>query len=92
MKNHQIKCEHCSEWVSGKYEICENCGKTLRAKEKSEAMKASRVRDPLKPQLIEIYETDAPLIRVGKNIIRVGQIVLYAIIGFLVWITTWAVG
>lgn len=92
MKNHQIKCEHCHSWVSAKYETCENCSKTLRAKEKSQALNSNKKRDSLKPDLIQIYEHDKPIVQVGKHIIRTGQIILYAIIGFLVWITTWAVG
>ena len=92
MKNHQIKCEHCEDWVRAKQETCESCGKTLRAREKSEALRKGKLRDPLRPQLISISEFDAPFIKVGKHVIRVGQIILYAFISFMVWMTTWTVG
>jgi RNA polymerase subunit RPABC4/transcription elongation factor Spt4 len=92
MSDHQIKCEHCGSWVDANKETCEVCGKVLRAKDKSETLKRSKVPDPLKPQLIKIHDSDSAVMKFFKKLVQVGQLVFYAIVSFLIWVTSWAVG
>jgi len=92
MQDHQVKCEHCGEWVPVRYETCDHCGKVLRAKEKHEALQRKRLFDPLKPRFIEIRETDPAPLKLIKRMVQFGQLIFYAIISFLVWVTTWTVG
>ena len=94
MEQHEVKCEHCGEWVSPKNETCSNCGKKLREKEKQKEQesKAKRLKDSLEPQLIEINEYDNLIVKFFKHIFRLGQMVFYAIITFLVWLSSWIIG
>lgn len=89
---HQIKCEHCGEWVDAKSEQCSYCGKTLREEEKKAASSSKRLKDSLEPQLITIYDDDNVFIKFFKRIIQLGQMTFYAIITFLVWVTSWTIG
>ncbi len=89
---HQIKCEHCGEWVDAKLEQCNYCGKTLREEEKKEAYSSKRLKDSLEPQLITIDDDDHPVLKIAKRIVQLGQVIFYAIITFLVWVTSWTIG
>lgn len=94
MEQHEIKCEHCGEWIDSKNEVCTYCGRTLREEERKQEKESleKRLKDSLKPQLIEINKNDNFVIKSIKRMIRSGQIVFYAIVTFLIWFTSWAIG
>lgn len=90
--DHQIKCEHCGEWVDAHLDQCNFCGKTLREEEKTAASSSNRLKDSLEPQLIPIHDDDSLVVKFFKRIFQLGQMIFYAIIAFLVWITSWTIG
>lgn len=89
MIGHQVKCLNCNEWTSGKKKHCESCGSLTKQPEEKNS---KRLEDPLKLQFIKINKDDGSLVILGKRIVQFGQLILYAIISFLVWISSVTVG
>ena len=90
--SHQIKCEHCGEWTDPSLDKCTYCGKTLREEEKKVKASSNRLKDSLEPQLITINDDDHPIVKLFKRVVQLGQMIFYAIITFLVWVTSWTIG
>lgn len=92
MKSHEIKCEHCGYWTNSKIENCPNCNNKIRANDRKNDLERSKRPDPFKPRFIKIKDNDNLIIQFLKRIVQFGQLVFYAIVSFLIWVTTWAVG
>jgi hypothetical protein len=92
MGSHEIKCEHCNNWVSKKEKTCSFCHKNIREIDQKKDLERSNKPDPFKLRLIQINNSDNLLIQFLKRIVQFGQLIFYAVISFLIWITTWAVG
>lgn len=92
MKSHEIKCEHCDFWVDSKTDICPNCKNNIRGEERKKNLERSNKPDPFKPRFIKINNYDNILIQFLKRIVQFGQLIFYAVVSFLIWVTTWAVG
>lgn len=82
-------CQHWSHWQQQAADRCEHCGELLdpRAQQEAQHRAATKhLRGGI--QLIEIKPEDGGLMRFFKTIVRGGQLLFIAIIGFIVWLVT----
>ena len=90
------KCPNCqqwSDWEQQPSDRCTHCGALLDPLAHAEvAQRAAAAQQPSGIQLIEINPEDGPLLRFFKTIVRGGQLLFIAILGFLVWFVTIVTG
>ncbi|MBU6120570.1 hypothetical protein [Hymenobacter siberiensis] len=82
-------CQQWSHWQQQATDRCEHCGKLLdpRTHEETRQRAATEhLRGGI--QLVEIYPEDGGLVRFFKTIVRGGQLLFVAILGFIVWLVT----
>ena len=87
MSKHERKCEHCGEWNDVQLETCKSCGEAFDKVFRAHMAKLKKKKIFDIP-LIEIKETDAPPIKILKKVVQFHQLIFYAIIGFLVYLST----
>ncbi|MAX80671.1 MAG: hypothetical protein CL843_10920 [Crocinitomicaceae bacterium] len=92
MHIHEVKCDQCGQWTHGKNHRCEHCGAILKEEEKKEIAVRKAKGDSIKPRFVKINEEDGWLLVIGKYVIRTGQFIFYALISFLIWITSLTIG
>jgi len=93
MELNERKCEECRQWVDGNIEVCPNCRTVFNERNKKEY--ESHKIEAMKPQkipLIPIHESDNFLIVFLKRIIRVHQMVFFAIVSFLAYMVAATAG
>ncbi len=88
----EVKCEHCKKWTDGTVKECQHCGGVLNAKYLAEKEELEKVETVMKFPLIEIDEDDPILIKMGKYVIRAGQVVFFAIVTFVAYLAAGTVG
>lgn len=86
-QNHLKRCADCNQWTDGSLDKCSHCGAQLDKKYKEEIKRREEMGDPRLP-IIQIDKSDPIWIKVIKRPIQLVQIVVYAIIAFLVYLTT----
>lgn len=82
-------CQQWSRWQQQAADCCEHCGALLdpRAHHEAEQQAATaHLRGGL--QLIEITPADGGITWFFKTIVRGGQLLFIAILGFIVWLVT----
>jgi len=85
--DHLKRCKQCNKWTDGDLAFCSYCGfeHNLEAnKEKEERKKKGDIDVPI----LRIHDTDPTWLKVVKRPFQVIQLVLYAIIGFLIYLST----
>ena len=80
-------CQQWSEWQQQADDRCEHCGALLDPRTHAEAQQAAAA-PPRGIQLMEIKPEDGGLVRFFKTLVRGGQLLFIAIIGFIVWLVT----
>lgn len=87
MHNHLKRCEHCNAWTDGNKTHCEHCRGELNEVYKREVKAREDQGDPRLP-IIQIKANDPTWVKIAKRPIQLVQLVAYAIIAFLVYLTT----
>jgi primosomal protein N' len=87
MSKHERKCEHCGHWNDVELEKCESCGEEFNRVFK-EDMEKLRKKKPFDIPVITIHPDDSPPFKFFKKIVQFHQLIFYAIIGFLVYLST----
>ena len=93
MKLNERKCGNCQKWVDGNHESCPDCNTIFYEDRKKDF--ASHKEEAMKPQkvpLIPIYETDSKIIVFFKHIIRVHQMVFFAVVSFIAYMVAATAG
>jgi len=85
--DHLKRCKNCREWTNGKLDHCTFCGAELDAEYKKEIQKRIDLGDPKVP-LLQVHDHDPVWLKLVKRPIQVAQLIFYAIIAFLVYLTT----
>lgn len=86
------KCPSCQQWSHWQQQAadrCEHCGELLDPRAQGEAQQQAateHLRGGI--QLVAINPEDGGLLRFFKTIVRGGQLLFIAIIGFVVWLVT----
>ncbi len=82
VKVKQQKCEHCNEWTDGEQEKCLHCDHILNLRDKQEYEVLKKAKGMSFP-LIQIKENDSLPLKASKHLIRVGQLIFFAVISFI---------
>ena len=86
------KCPACQQWSHWQQQAddrCEHCGALLDPRSHAEAaQQAAAAPQRGGIQLIGIYPEDGGAVRFFKTIVRGGQLLFIAILGFIVWLVT----
>lgn len=85
------KCPACQQWSGWQQHAtdrCEHCGALLDPRTHAEMQRAAAAPPRGGIQLLEIGPDDAGLVRFFKTMVRGGQLLFIAIIGFIVWLVT----
>jgi hypothetical protein len=86
------KCPACQQWSNWQQQAsnhCEHCGELLDPRAHAEAeQQAAAANQRGGIELMEVGPEDKGLVWFFKNIIRSGQLLFIAIIGFIVWLVT----
>lgn len=88
----EVKCEHCKQWTDGNLKICQHCGGILNEKYIIEKEELAKVESGMKFPLIEIDENDPILLKMGKHVVRAGQVVFFAIVTAVAYLAAGTVG
>lgn len=88
----EVKCEHCKLWTDGELLSCKHCGGTLNEKYLAEKEELGKVESGMKFPLIEINDDDPVLLKMGKYVVRAGQVVFFAIVTFVAYMAAGTVG
>jgi hypothetical protein len=84
-----LACQQWSHWQQQAADRCEHCGELLDPRAQNEAQQQAATEHQRGGiQLIEIKPEDGGAIRFFKTIVRGGQLLFIAIIGFIVWLVT----
>lgn len=84
---HLKRCAQCGKWTDGSLEYCAFCGYEHDREYKKE-VKKRRDRGDLRIPILRINPSDPTWLKVLKRPVQVVQLVLYAIIAFLVYLST----
>lgn len=88
----EVKCEHCGYWTDGNESKCSYCGGVLNQEYIAEREEQAKEDTGMKFPLIEIKEEDPIILKMGKYVVRAGQVVFFAIITFLAYLAAGTVG
>ncbi len=88
----EVKCEHCKQWTDGNLQECKHCGGVLNEKYLTEKEELAKVETGMKFPLIEIDEDDPVLLKMGKYVVRAGQVVFFAIVTAVAYLAAGTVG
>ena len=89
--NYTKKCPACQQWSGWQKQPddrCEHCGELLDPRTHAEAQQAAAAPPRGGIQLMEIRPEDAGLVWFFKTLVRGGQLLFIAIIGFIVGLVT----
>ena len=84
---HLKRCAYCEKWTVGAQEFCTYCGHEHDKQYKEEIKKRIERGDPRVP-IIKVNDEDPFWVKIWKRPVQVVQLVLYAIVAFLVYLTT----
>lgn len=87
MSKHLKRCSSCGKWTDGAMHQCLFCGEEHDKQYKEERRIRSEKGDHRVPILM-IHPEDKLWLKIVKRPIQLVQLVLYAIIAFLVYLTT----
>lgn len=75
------KCEHCKQWTDGDQTHCEHCGGRLRDQyhRDMEERRKNEIRIPI----MKLDPEDSLPTRIGKHLIRYGQLIFLTIISII---------
>jgi phage FluMu protein Com len=86
------KCPSCQQWSQWQQQAddrCEHCGELLDPRAHAEAQQQVATEQQQGGiQLMEIGPDDTGLVWFFKTIVRGGQLLFIAILGFIVWLVT----
>jgi hypothetical protein len=85
------KCPACGQWSHWQQQAadrCEHCGQLLDPRTHNEARQAAAAPPRGGIQLMEVKPEDKGLVWFFKSMVRGGQLLFIAIIGFIVWLVT----
>lgn len=85
--SHIKKCKQCGEWTDGNRNTCSFCGTELDSQYKKEIQRRIDLGDPTVP-LIQVNDDDPLWMKIAKRPIQVAQLIFYAVLAFLVYLTT----
>ncbi len=86
----EIKCDKCAKWTDGNKMFCNHCGGILEEERVKAA--AAREKDKFTLILIDIHPDDPFLIKIGKRIIQVAQIIYMTFLSFMLWLISMVAG
>ncbi|UOQ51972.1 hypothetical protein [Hymenobacter cellulosivorans] len=91
------KCPHCgfwSPWQQKSDDTCARCGQLLDpVRNRSEQARDQESKQPMSQfMLLEISPDDKGLVRLGKQLIRGGQLAFAATLSFILWFLALAAG
>lgn len=81
------KCEHCGEWTNGELAFCSHCGEILDKqyrKERAELEREQQEQSPIMKKFKLEKAKDSKFWRIVEKAVQSGQMVLVAIISFIV--------
>lgn len=81
------KCPKCSEWTEGNEPVCLKCGHDFKQAHQVEIQKRLNT-DDLHIPVWRIKPQDGVWLRILKRPVQVIQLMLYAVISFLVYLST----
>ena len=84
---HQKRCANCGKWTDGSLNNCTFCGFEHDQRYKQEVRKREERGDPRVP-IIQVNENDPLWLKIIKRPVQLIQLILYAIIAFLVYLST----
>ncbi len=84
---HLKRCKECNQWTDGTSAICECCGHDHNKVYREEVAKR-KLNGDLTVPVLKIKESDPLWLKIVKKPIQVFQLILYAIIGFLIYLST----
>ena len=85
--SHLKRCKNCGKWTDGKLDHCNHCDHELDVEYKKEVQKRMDLGDPKLP-IIQVRDHDPFWLKIAKRPIQEAQLILYAIMAFLVYLTT----
>ncbi len=92
MKLNERKCDKCGKWSDGEKYFCNHCGVLMDEERLEEEKKRHESQEGLAVALIKIYPTDHIIVKGIKHIIRIGQIIYFAILTFILWVVAFMSG
>ncbi|MDP4662388.1 MAG: hypothetical protein NWS74_01890 [Salibacteraceae bacterium] len=84
---HLKRCKECNRWTDGKSAICAYCGHD-HDKVYREEVEKRKLNGDVSVPVLKINESDALWLKIVKKPIQVFQLILYALIGFLIYLST----
>ncbi|MEQ9186890.1 MAG: hypothetical protein RLP15_04090 [Cryomorphaceae bacterium] len=85
--SHLKRCAQCENWTDGSLTHCTFCGHEHDQQYKAEIKKREDQGDPRVP-IIQVRNEDPLWLKVFKRPVQIVQLILYAIVAFLVYLTT----
>jgi len=85
------KCPYCQQWSAWHLQPtdrCEHCGQLLDPRAHDHAQQAATEQQKPGIRLLEIGPDDKGLLRLLKLLVRGGQLLFVAIMGFFIWLVT----
>jgi len=86
-QNHQRRCKECGHWHEASLKHCPECGAEQNKEVRAEVKKRLQVEDISVP-VWRISPDDPLLMKIVKKPVQILQLILWAIIGFLVYLST----
>lgn len=87
LANHQKRCKNCNHWFNGIEKTCPKCGEEHNKKYRQE-IENRKLNGDLTVPVWKIHDNDPLWLIVIKKPVQVIQLMLYAIIAFLVYLST----
>lgn len=85
--DHLKRCKACGKWTDGTLSFCTFCGYEHDREYKKEVQKRKDAEESRIP-ILRIHDSDPTWLKILKRPIQMVQLVLYAIIAFLVYLST----
>ena len=85
------KCPACQQWSPWQQlasDRCAHCGELLDPRAHADVQQQAAMAQQGGIQLMEIGPEDGGVVRFFKTIVRGGQLLFIAILGFIVWLVT----
>jgi phage FluMu protein Com len=95
MRNEELvstkKCPHCQQWSGWRLQPtdrCEHCGQLLDPQGHNRAQQQAAAQQKPAIRLLEIEPEDRGFTRFWKTMVRGGQLLFIALMGFFIWLVT----